>query len=529
MNWTINILLAVLVGLLIAQYIRLKTYGRRMKERERFFGEMAHDICNHIALINAPLKELESQHNLTAYNHESLNIALSNTERINTTVCQLFEIQRIIEGADRNQWDYCNIYVYLQDKVQQYKILADAKGLKLQLEIASNFPSICLDKSKMDRILDNLVSNAIKYTEKGGVHITCSFLKYKWIIEVKDTGIGIPLVEQKHIFKLYYRATNAIQTNEMGSGVGLVVVKELVKQHKGTLRFQSKQNLGSTFTISFPIPKLSKQPTNPNQSQNVSVLPLSPPISNHEKATVLLVEDNEDMREYLLNALSSDYSIVCAEDGLQALEVAKEQNPDLIISDVLMPRMRGDELCRILKSSIETSHIPLVLLTALSEKEDILSGLEAGANDYIVKPFDLAVLKARIRTIMQNREQLRQMVLSSEIMPEELDYANQLDKEFLDKAMAVIEAEIDNPTFSINDFCRAVAMSRTSVYNKIKTLTGQGPNDFIRIIRLNKAKDLLLSKRYSVSDVSVMVGFSDAKYFSTCFKKQFGISPSKIE
>ena len=190
--------------------------------------------------------------------------------------------------------------------------------------------------------------------------------------------------------------------------------------------------------------------------------------------------------------------------------------------------LEGDELCRILKSSVDTSHIPIILLTALSERENIIFGLEAGANDYIIKPFDLSVLKVRIRNILQNRQHLRETVLAMDAYPEETDYTSQLDKEFLDKVMKVIEEELSDSEFSINDFCRMLGMSRTSVYNKIKTLTGQGPNDFIRIVRLNKAKELLVSRKYSIGEVANMVGFSDPKYFSTCFKKQFGTSPSKI-
>ena len=229
-----------------------------------------------------------------------------------------------------------------------------------------------------------------------------------------------------------------------------------------------------------------------------------------------------------MNSLSSEYKVIGVPDGGKALEMAREINPDIIISDIVMPVLEGDELCRILKSSVDTSHIPVILLTALSERENIIFGLEAGANDYIIKPFDLSVLKVRIRNILQNRQHLRDTVLSMDTPPEDTDYTSQLDKEFMDKVMEVIDEELSNSEFSINDFCRMLGMSRTSVYNKIKTLTGQGPNDFIRIVRLNKAKELLASRRFSIGEVSSMVGFSDSKYFSTCFKKQFGTSPSKF-
>ncbi|MDR0866378.1 MAG: response regulator [Candidatus Symbiothrix sp.] len=247
-----------------------------------------------------------------------------------------------------------------------------------------------------------------------------------------------------------------------------------------------------------------------------------------DKNVLLLAEDNNDMREYLTEKLSKEYQVISVTDGAQLLDMAIELNPDIIISDILMPVLRGDEVCRILKSSIETSHIPFILLSALREKENVILGLEAGANDYITKPFEFGILDSRIHNILQNRKQLRKMALSTKPNLEEMEYVNQLDKKFLNNAIQIIEKELGNPGFSINEFCQKLAMSRTSVYNKMKTLTDQAPNDFIRIIRLNKSKELLKSKIYTITEVSDRVGFSDPKYFSTSFKKQFGISPSKL-
>ena len=219
------------------------------------------------------------------------------------------------------------------------------------------------------------------------------------------------------------------------------------------------------------------------------VTPLPEPMeissADEEKNVLLLAEDDLVMRSYLEQALAAEYRLVSVSDGAEALAKAKEVNPDIIIADIMMTALKGDELCRTLKSSVDTSHIPVVLLTALGEREDIIYGLEAGADDYIIKPF-------------------------------------------LDKVMGIINQEMSNSDFSINDFCRMMGMSRTSIYNKLKTLTGQGPQDFIRIMRLNKAKELLKTRRHTIGEVSALVGYSDPKYFSTCFKKQFGVSPSKI-
>ena len=194
-----------------------------------------------------------------------------------------------------------------------------------------------------------------------------------------------------------------------------------------------------------------------------------------------------------------------------------------------MPKLRGDEVCRQLKSSIDTSHIPFILLSALSEKENVILGLESGANDYIIKPFDFNILEARIRNILQSRELLRKQILSAQTGLEGLDYTNRMDKEFLEKVIQTIEENLSNVDFTIDELCSIMAMSRTSIYNKMKTLTNRSPNDFIRIIRLNKAKELLRTRKHTIAEVSYIVGFSDPKYFSTSFKKQFNVSPSKFE
>ena len=391
---------------------------------------------------------------------------------------------------------------------------------------------VWIDREKMDHIIDNLLSNALKYTEKGVIHILVKTARKKWTIEVKDTGIGIPKEEQGNIFHEYYRAQNAMNFEETGSGIGLMITRRIVKQHHGTISFSSVEGQGTTFTVTFPqrikANVVVEAKADGREEPQAATGAVHEETERAGKNVLLLAEDDADMREYLVDSLSSEYKVVAVPDGGKALETAREINPDIIISDIVMPVLEGDELCRILKSSVDTSHIPIILLTALSERENIIFGLEAGANDYIIKPFDLSVLKVRIRNILQNRQHLRETVLAMDAQPEETDYTSQLDKEFLDKVMKVIEEELSDSEFSINDFCRMLGMSRTSVYNKIKTLTGQGPNDFIRIIRLNKAKELLVSRKYSIGEVANMVGFSDPKYFSTCFKKQFGTSPSKI-
>lgn len=528
-GWGGYIVLIVICIILLIAYRRSKAKEASLSKRLNHFISSIHDIRTPITLMKAPLSELERQQTLSEENKKQVKTAIKNIDKLLSIINKLLEWQKLENQTDMLQVSNCDIEAYLDGKVSDFKTSMSQKGIEIQLNVSPNMPNVWIDRDKMDRIVENLLSNALKYTEQGSIHISVKSTEKNWTLEICDTGIGIPKSEQQHIFSDYYRANNA--TEKCGMGIGLMITRRMVELHQGKIEFTSTEGKGTSFSITFPITpkaKLIEHKTAKETEQDTENKENLSQIQESGKNTLLLAEDDEDMREYLKNSLSAEYEVVTVPDGEQALEMAKKINPDLIISDVIMPVLQGDELCRILKSSLETSHIPVILLTALSERENIIFGLEAGANDYIIKPFDLSVLKARLRNVIQNRQRLRSAVLSIEEHSEEMDYSSQLDKEFLDKVMEVINGELSNPDFCINDFCRMMGMSRTSIYNKIKTLTGQGPNDFIRIMRLNKAMELLKTRRYTIGEVSSQVGFSDPKYFSTCFKKQFGTSPSKI-
>ncbi|TWV15537.1 response regulator [Bacteroidaceae bacterium HV4-6-C5C] len=529
-GWAIFFYCLLLGGFtyLFVEYRKHQQRENRANEKIRSFISFAHDIRTPVTLIKAPLTELQMQDSLSEENKKTVAVAVKNVEKLYGMVTQLLNLQRNDVCSDVLRVSYYNVKNYMEEIVADFRMAAIQKGIDIKLEVASDILELCFDKDKMDHIMNNLLSNALKYTENGSISVSIRRSRKRWFIEVEDTGVGIPDAEQSNIFHEYYRAKNVSDSEESGLGIGLMITRRMIKQHQGSISFKSAENRGTVFVISFPVKlKSCVLVDSHNESAGVDIVTSKNDISTH-KNLLLLAEDDKDMREYLSDSLSGEYQVVSVADGGKALESAKELNPDIIISDVIMPVLQGDELCRILKSSVETSHIPVILLTALSERENIILGLESGANDYIIKPFDLSVLKVRLRNILQSRQHLRDAVLSEGMGLDEMDYSSQLDKEFVDKAMAMIDAELANPEFSINDFCRMLGMSRTSVYNKIKTLTGQGPNDFIRIIRLNKSKELLLSRKYSIAEVSSMVGFSDPKYFSTSFKKQFGTSPSKI-
>ncbi|MDY5238741.1 ATP-binding protein [Bacteroides helcogenes] len=537
--WAILLYLAVasVFAYMLVQNWRHKLNEDRIKDKIRSFVSIAHDIRTPVTLIKAPLNELEAQEGLPEESRRTLGVAVRNVEKLMAMIAQLIDLQRKERQAEKCLEVSCyHIEDYLKEKIAEFRLIALQKGVKLQLEVEPGMDEVWMDREKMDHIIDNLLSNALKYTENGAISVRTKTAKKQWSIEVSDTGIGIPKEEQGNIFHEFYRARNAANVEESGSGVGLMITRRIVKQHSGSISFSSVEGEGSTFTVSFPqrikssVAVESKDDIEETSAAETSVMEKDIRKKNKPagKNVLLLVEDDEDMREYLTGSLSAEYEVVGVPDGGKALALAKDINPDIIISDIVMPVLEGDELCRILKSSVDTSHIPVILLTALSERENIIFGLEAGANDYIIKPFDLAVLKARIKNILQNRQHLRELVLSMGKVVDEAEYTSQLDKAFLEKVMAIITEEMSNSELTIDDFCMALGMSRTAVFNKMKTLTGQGPNDFIRIVRLNKSREFLGTRKYTIGEVSTMVGFSDPKYFSTCFKRQFGISPSKV-
>ncbi len=531
--WAILIYLTIVgvIAYLSVQFTRHKIKEYNSRERIRSFISIAHDIRTPITLIKAPLSELGMQEGLSDESRKSLDVASKNAEKLFEMVTQLLDLQKADLHPEKPVLSQQDITSYLEDIMTDFRIAAMQKSIDVQLTVQSGFPKVWFDKGKMNKILDNLLSNSLKYTEAGSISICATYNSKEWSVEIRDTGMGIPEKEQKKLFTQFYRAGNAINSDKVGSGIGLLLVKKVIGQLGGKITFTSTENVGSSFTITFPLQDTSWETA--EAAEQKAIVPLNPVSEKQASAStaknvLLLAEDDKDMRDYLTENLSKEYEVVSVMDGGKALELAREINPDIIISDVIMPVLEGDEMCRILKSSIETSHIPIILLTALNERENVISGLEAGANDYIIKPFDFSVLKVRIRNILQSRQHLREVVLSAESTPDETDYTSQLDKEFLDRTIEIINRELSNSEFSISDFCKVLGMSRTSVYNKLKTLTDQSPNDFIRIIRLNRSKELLVSGKYTIGEVSYMVGFSDPKYFSTCFKKQFGISPSKV-
>lgn len=308
----------------------------------------------------------------------------------------------------------------------------------------------------------------------------------------------------------------------------MLMIRKMVMLHKGDITFSSKEGIGSTFIVSIPVERnryaeseiLKKSASQDDKAEEISIAPES------EKPILLIVEDNDELRGYLARQLSQEYNVVEAENGRVAMDKILAQQPDFIVTDVLMPELSGTDLCRQLKSDIATCHIPVILLTSLSERQDIINGLDTGADDYITKPFDLTLLKAKISNIIQNRRLFKKKFIDKSAFSDSMKGLGELDSNFMKKVMEWIDAHIQED-FSVDVLASEMALSRSAFFKKIKSLTGNSPQDFIRDIRMKKAATLLTQEKYPVNEVAYLVGFSNPKYFSTAFKKYYGKTPSE--
>ena len=539
---------AILLALIAIGTVRYFISKRKRKESEdkiQFFINSAHDIRTPLSLVKAPLEEIRDQETLSQNGVANMNIAIRNVNALLRMTTNLINFERADVYSSELYISEHELYAYLKDIFSTFQSYAQVKHINFNLETNFKHENVWFDREKMDSILKNIISNALKYTpDNGSVTVKVDDNGSDWSVEVKDTGIGVPSSEVKNLFKMHFRGSNAINSKVVGSGIGLMLVWKLVKQHDGKISFKSKEQVGSTVRVSFP--KYSKKIKDAHKATNIrkgfldSQEPYedmsAPSYTNvqqtldTDKQRILIVEDNDDLRQYLKQTLASLYIVQTAQNGKEALSIVKAYNPDLIISDIMMPEMRGDELCRIIKKDIETSHIPVILLTALNDEKSILNGLDTGADEYISKPFNIAILKATIYNLLVNRALLRKRFASPESLnerDESINFSSDIDWNFITTVKKKVEENLENQDFNVDSLCNLLNMSRTSFYNKIKALTNQAPADYIRAIRLNKAAELLKTGKYSIIEVADMTGYNDAKYFREVFKKHFKVSPSK--
>ena len=522
--------------------------------KSTFFANISHEFRTPLTLIVSPLEQMITgtfQGDAQKY----YRIMHRNGKRLLDLVNQLLDLSRLEGGKLKLQVAEGNLPGFVKAVAYSFESLAVRKQVDYQV-IVEITPATCyFDKDKVEKILNNLISNAFKFTNDGKqIVVASSIAEGKAIFTVKDEGMGIAPDQLPHIFERFAKTvTSELQP---GSGIGLALTKELVELHKGTIEVESREGEGTTFTVKLPVEKLAFNGDEIvldeyHSIQKSEPLPLSKTeegktatsvvavfqsairpkgASNPQSPILLVVEDNPDVRSYITDQFREQYQIIEAENGRLGLERALETTPDLIISDIMMPEMDGTEFCKQLKINDKTSHIPVVLLTALAEQGDRLKGLELGADDYLIKPFDARELTLRVANLIAGRQKLQEHYRGSlnSFAPIAEVKAESVDAVFLKKVREAVEANLEEENFSVVELSSLVGMSRSQLHRKLSALTGFSPNEVIRNMRLERARQLLEKKAGNASEVAYMTGFNSPAYFAKCFKDYFGVTPSEV-
>lgn len=487
----------------------------------RFFTNISHEFRTPLTLIMTPLGILmkEVQEPLRTkleriYRHADTLLQLVN---------QLLDFRKLEMGGESLNLERSDMVEFVRYVASEFKELAKTRSIDFEVSCGTSRIPMWFDEAKMQKILNNLYSNAFKFTPDGGRILTKINREMKdgkpyAVIEVSDTGCGISEKDVETIFNRFYRSdpTSGIE----GSGIGLHMVKEYVKLHEGEVEVHSKLGEGTSFVIHIPADLGGEEDVSDSVSSEV-------PVEKTGRKSLLVVEDNAEFRHFLAEQLRTYYDVLEAGNGVEGERMAVEKSPDLIVSDMMMPVMDGLEMCSHIKNNIQTSHIPVILLTARISDEARIEGYKAGADSYISKPFNFEILLTRIRTLLEQQEKRREMFHKEiEISPASITITS-LDEEFVRKAVKLVEDHLDDPQFSVNYLCENLGMSRSQLYRKFESITGQTPNDFIRSVRLKHAAQLLKTGNSSISEISDRVGFNSIKYFNKYFKEEFGVTPTQ--
>ncbi len=523
---------------------RKRMENEKYKELEemkyRFFTNISHEFRTLLTLIITPVGSMLRRTTDTE-SRAQLNEVSKNAGDLLQLVNQLLDFRKMEMNGERLSLASGNLDEFIQYTTMKFAPLSEQKNISLKFEDKTGGLFMYFDRDKLGKILTNLLSNAFKFTKSGGVvkvELSKCFIdsrRYARII-VEDTGCGISKEEQAHVFERFYRAEQKQAATQIGSGIGLNMVYEYVKLHQGKISLESEEGKGSRFFVDIPTDlkhALLQEAAQDNQfvsSPATDAVDGATEVQGAKKIekTVMVVEDNDDFRHFLHRELSHIYNkVLVAKDGMEGALKAEKENPDLIVSDVMMPRMNGTDMCRRIKENIETSHIPVILLTAWSTDEGRTEGYKAGADAYIAKPFDMEVLLARISNLLEKQEKRKQDFSHSISLDPKTVTDSSPDEDFLNEVIGHIEKNIDNSEYTIDSLAGDVVMSRMSFYRKMKSLTGQTPADFIRTVRLKTAAKLLKEGDCNVSEACYRTGFASPQNFSKHFKEMFGVLPSQ--
>lgn len=513
------------------------------EERLRFYTGFSHELKTPLAMILAPveslLMEVQKKEHVTR-----LRIIDKNARTLLLRINKLLNFRQTEEGLNKLNVGKYNLAYEINKCLEMYAPVAQKKGIKIKHNIKKNDQEIFCDLEKVQILFNNLMSNAIKYTQKGDfIKITLKATDQGFFLKVKDTGKGIPQTILPHIFEWYYHANDSTQTEQSnGSGIGLALSKRFIELHKGTITVTSKIGVKTIFSVFLPWGTQHEIPlNNPIPKTNFDHIVLD--ISNEnkklearanlnaqsERELLLLIDDNPDIHEYLSSILSDYYDILHALNGAEGIKMGIKQVPDLIISDIMMPQKSGIDLCKTLKGKKETSHIPIILLSAKDTKQSIIAGYDEGADDYITKPFSAAILMARIKNLLRRKVELQKDILGKEnlsLPATAKDKQVKIEKKFLQKFEKVVLGNLQIEGKSVEIVSTAMGMSTASLYRKIKAITGKSINEYIRDIKLQKAVNLMENEGLNVSQSAFEVGFKNLKYFRKIFKEKFGKLPS---
>lgn len=517
------------------------------EERMRFFTNIAHEIRTPLSLIVGPLEDICADTSLPQQTLQKLNVINNSSQKLLKLTNYLLDFRKTETHNKRLCVSRGLLNQVIEEVVQKFKELKRNKNVDIITEIEPDTDfNILFDRQNIVTILDNLISNALKYTESGFIKVSLAKQGDSAQIGVMDTGYGISADALPHIFDRYYQEQGTHQAS--GTGIGLSLVKNLVELHKGTIKATSTPGQGSNFVVRIPLNETYDEALHTDNETETAVEEMQKPdsMSNADssdsdgKPIILIVEDNIDIQDYIKNSLSDTYKVITASNGKEGAEAAFNATPDIIVSDIMMPVMNGIDLCRTIKNDIRTSHIPVVLLTAKDSMKDKTEGYEAGADSYITKPFSGTLLKSRIANLLEKQSQITKFFSAAASSPvqspvidikakhdEYINKISKLDSEFLAKVESLIEENMESQEVNVAAISQKLCMSTSTLYRKIKALTGISSNEYIRKIKMRKAEKLLLEGRFSISEIAYKVGINSEVYFRQCFKDEFGSSPSE--
>lgn len=519
---------------------QLEAISKQLEEATQakllFFTNISHEFKTPLSLILGPVETLLAHNSLTKEQQELLFLIKKNSNRLLHLISEVLEFRSYENGKLKMYFTKGNLKRFLIELNTFFSDRIKQKKLKFQF-IADEVPfEITFDKEKVEKIYFNLLSNALKYTPiSGEIIVKLQKEDDKVCLSVFNSDSYIPKDKQTEVFEHFYK----INPDSEGSGIGLALVQALVASHNGTISIESVENVGTTFYIYLPIEQqevTSKTLYDTNYIEtHLDLLPSEPTLKilpdttelSDKKPLILIVEDNPDMRRFIHYILSDDYNIIEAENGEEGFEVAKKYLPDVVVSDVLMPKVDGFDLCQLLKTNVSTNHIPVILLTAYAMDEQKQVGFESGADAYIAKPFNIKLLRTRVRKLIENRKKIRETFSHFLLNEAQQETLGKVEQQFINDFTHYVEKAIANPELNVDEIAEALGLSRSNLYRKIKSLTDYSPNELIRTIRVKYAKQLLNSKAKSISEVAYEVGFSSPSYFAKCFKDFYNESPTE--